>query len=221
MVSFFAITFLWRMAIALEAGYSALRETSGRPFTPYPKWALGLAAAMILATGLLPTENQFLHIFPYFRAYKTPSASMCPTICEGERFVADATAYVQRAPARGDVILLHYQTSPELFMKRVVGVGGDIVAPGKRNSLTVNGEPVKWPTICGEPWPRPEMESSSVSFAPERVPENALFVVGDNLNNSFDSRIEGFGPVTIDQARGKPLYIYWSARNSRIGCPIR
>lgn len=221
MVSFFAVTFLWRMTIPIDAARSAMRDANDRPFASYPKWALGVAAAIILIPTLLPTENQFFHIFPYFRAYKASSASMCPTICEGERFVADATAFAKRAPARGDVILMHYQTEPALFIKRVVGVGGDIVAPGKRNSLTVNGNPVKWPSICGEPGPRPETEPSSIPFVPVRVAENALFVVGDNLNNSFDSRIEGFGPVRTDQVRGRPLYIYWSAINSRIACPIR
>src|SRR6266480_1838353 len=79
-VSFFSITFLWRMTIPFEAAYSAVRKTDGPPLTPHAKWTLGLAAAIILAATVLPTESQFPHIFPYFRAYKTPSPSMCPTI---------------------------------------------------------------------------------------------------------------------------------------------
>ena len=220
MVSYFIGILLWRLIVAVDAAYIAQQESSSRAPVSQPKFLLVVSAAIILLAALLPTENQFFHIFPYFRAYKTPSASMCPTICKGERFVADATAYAKSGPARGDVILLRYESSQPLYMKRVVGVGGDLVAPGPRNSLVVNGNQVTWPDVCGESWPQQDAGSAPSVFAPIRVPENALFVVGDNLNNSFDSRIEGFGPVTKDQVRGRPLYIYWSPLASRIGCAI-
>jgi hypothetical protein len=48
-----------------------------------------------------------------------------------------------------------------------------------------------------------------------------LFVVGDNLTNSFDSRHPQFGQVSIADVRGHPFYIYWSAEPSRFGCAIR
>jgi hypothetical protein len=53
-----------------------------------------------------------------------------------------------------------------------------------------------------------------------RVQEGTFFVVGDNLDQSFDSRVPEFGNVTLDMLRGKPLYFYWSPGRSRIACSL-
>jgi hypothetical protein len=59
------------------------------------------------------------------------------------------------------------------------------------------------------------------SFRSTTVPEGTFFVVGgDNLEDSYDSRIREFGAVTADMIRGRPLYFYWSPTFSRIGCQI-
>jgi signal peptidase I len=57
-------------------------------------------------------------------------------------------------------------------------------------------------------------------FKETHVSENQLFVIGDNLPNSFDSRVDRFEPVTTDKVIGRPVLIYWSTDSSRIGCPI-
>jgi amino acid transporter len=80
------------------------------------------ARLMYLATGVLiltftifPATDYFLRKFGYFRAFKVPSASMCPTICEGDRIVADMYAYLKNAPQRGDLILLDFRSKHDLF----------------------------------------------------------------------------------------------------------
>lgn len=56
------------------------------------------------------------------------------------------------------------------------------------------------------------------SFKTVKIPEGTLFVVGDNLGNSYDSRF--FGPIPLDEVRGQLKFVYWSTNRSRIGCEI-
>jgi signal peptidase I len=151
-----------------------------------------------------------------FAAFKVPSASMCPTICSGERIVADLGAYRSKSPERGALVLLQHRFSPALFIKRVVGLPGDIVGPGLST-----GKRSYFPR-CVAPLFQQKYDPADYSmFNSRRVPEGTFFVVGDSLGNSFDSRIPGFGPVVLGDMRGKPIFLYWSLSRSRIGCTIR
>ena len=183
--------------------------------------ALGL---LILTCAVFPSTDYFLRKFGYFRAFKVPSASMCPTICEGERIFADMDAFVRNAPERGDVILLDFHSAHgPLFIKRIVGVSGDIVSE-KDGKIQVNGKPF-WrpglPQVCGKPKDESLTRGEEPRFDPVNVPASSFFVIGDNSSNSYDSRIPGFGLVTPDQIKGRPLHIYWSTEKSRIGCAVR
>jgi signal peptidase I len=154
------------------------------------------------------------------RAFRIPSDSMCPAICANERIFAGMDAFNRRVPERGEVILFDHKASKAKFLKRVVAVGGDTVAPGSNGAVLVNGNEVKFPETCGSPIQNRNRASKSFPFEPQTVPKDSYFVVGDNMNNSFDSRITGFGYVQRDEVRGKALLIYWSPGGSRIGCKI-
>jgi signal peptidase I len=149
---------------------------------------------------------------------------MCPTICEGERIVADMDAFLRDAPQRGDVILLDFHSvRGPLFIKRVVGIAGDIVSE-RDGTILVNGRPFKehaLPQVCGKPKVESLTRGEEPRFDPVSVPAASFFVIGDNSPNSYDTRIPGFGLATSDQIKGRPLHIYWSTDKSRIGCPIR
>jgi signal peptidase I len=102
----------------------------------------------------------------------------------------------------------------------VIGLPGDFVTPGPNGSVLVNGQPFHPPSSCGNPDWAKEAAPSESSFQPKRVMEGTLFVIGDNLEQSFDSRVPEFGTVTLDMVRGKPLYFSWSSTHSRITCKI-
>jgi signal peptidase I len=113
-----------------------------------------------------------------------------------------------------------FDRESRLHIKRVVAVGGDEVV-GMQGRLLVNGSPVELPTsACGDLVVRP---SSDFQPPPDvrdlRVPPNRLFVVGDDVNNSYDSRF--YGAIDVSRLRGKPLYVYWSQKTGRIGCAVR
>jgi hypothetical protein len=85
------------------------------------------------------------------KPFKVPTASMCPTICEGERIMADLEAYKDRPPEPGDLVMLEINPGKPLFIKRVIAVGGDIVKQGSHGEVLVNGIPIPQPTICSSP----------------------------------------------------------------------
>ena len=153
------------------------------------------------------------------KGLRCSSASMCPTICLDEHFLASMNAYRGRTPQRGDVILHSTPENAALFVKRIIAVGGDVVSPGVQNEVLVNGKPLPQPRVCGKPMRTDISDSGNLSFQAVKIPDGFFFVVGDNLSNSYDSR--SFGLIGLNQVKGKALLLYWSPETSRIGCAIR
>jgi signal peptidase I len=152
------------------------------------------------------------------RAFRSSSGSMCPAVCENEKFMVGMDAFNSRPPQRGDVILFEYEPASANYLKRVIGVAGDIVARGSRNTILVNGRSLVLPPPCGQHNSYARLAFEGPDFQPVTVPTGSLFVIGDNLDNSFDSRM--FGPIRIEKVRAKALLIYWSPNASRIGCRV-
>jgi signal peptidase I len=153
------------------------------------------------------------------KGFRCSSSSMCPTICLDEYVLASMNAYRGRAPQRSDVILHSTPKNTAPFIKRVIGVPGDVVSPGPHNEVLVDGNPLLEPKVCGKPVRSDPSDSGSLPFEAVKIPEGFFFVVGDNLSNSYDSR--SFGLIALNQVKGKALLLYWSPENSRIGCPVR
>jgi signal peptidase I len=117
--------------------------------------------------------------------------------------------------------MMKFGPTDTLFIKRVIGVEGDVIAPLGRDIL-VNGQRLVLPEhseACGKGHAGSSPGGESVSFPATKVPPSSFFVIGDNLSNSYDSRFFGF--VDANQVRARPLYIYWSRNSSRIACAIR
>jgi signal peptidase I len=146
------------------------------------------------------------------------SGSMCPAICENERILAGMDAFSNRPPQRGEVIFFDQKESDTKYTKRVIGVAGDTVARGPSNTILVNDKPLILPPPCGDNNAYAHLAPNGPPFETVKVPEGSLYVVGDNLDNSYDSRF--FGVVPQDKVRGKALLVYWSPNPSRMGCRI-
>ena len=125
--------------------------------------------------------------------------SMRPTLEEGDRVLINRLSYHFRDPEKGDVVIFHSPTTDgEDLVKRVVGVAGDRLAV-KDGVLWVNGVAQEELYLMDRPFAGPDEEWT--------VPEGKVFVMGDNRNNSGDSRF--FGAIDVDSIMGCAFAVYW------------
>jgi len=112
-------------------------------------------------------------------------------------------------PQRGDIVVFKFPEDPKMdFIKRVVGVPGDVVAC-RDKIVTVNGQAEVNPfAVHKDPHLIPGPYPPRDNFGPITVPAGSLFVMGDNRDHSNDSRY--WGLVDYDALRGKAFMIYWS-----------
>lgn len=170
--------------------------------------------ALVLAVGIKTFVVQ---------AFFIPSGSMLETLQIDDRVLVSKVSYVWGEPDRGDVIVfddprgaaaepesipsrlwrnlaesIGIRTPKSEFIKRVIGVEGDTVQ-GIDGFVYVNGEPI----------PEPYLPSyaNTFDFGPETVPEGHLFVMGDNRQDSVDSR--SFGPISVDDVVGRAFVVMW------------
>lgn len=176
------------------------------------EYAEAIVIALILAL--------FIRTF-VVQAFKIPSGSMIPTLLIGDHLLVSKFVYGIKNPFTGstlvslgspekkDIIVFKYPENPDQdFIKRVIGVGGDRVEI-KNKKVYVNDKLLKVEgavnldprIIQGRNPPRD-------NYGPITVPENKLFVMGDNRDNSHDSRFWGF--VDLQAVKGKAFIIYWS-----------
>lgn len=155
------------------------------------------------------------------QAFKIPSGSMKDTLLIGDHILVNKFSYGVRnpltgsawfgesAPQPGDVIVFRYPQNPDQdFIKRVVGVAGDRVEIVDKK-LYVNGSPyaVEGANFRDDSV-KPRDEGPRDNFGPVTVPGHKVFVMGDNRDNSLDSRFWGF--VDLKAIKGKAFILYWS-----------
>ncbi len=134
-----------------------------------------------------------------------------------------------RHPKRGEVVIFRFPLERKDFVKRCIAVAGDTVEI-KNKVVHINGEKMKeshtihsdrhtYPPLklddrkrYQELWETQKLKNAGGyvrdNFGPVVVPEDCLFLMGDNRDNSYDSRF--WGPLPVDNLRGRPFIIYWS-----------
>lgn len=180
--------------------------------------AWGAAIVLVVFSAVRASDWYAVRYFD-IRAFKVPSRSMCPTICEGDRMIVDTSAFKSRSPGRGDIIVFRPSSGDSPYIKRVIGIAGDVIKQGPSGSVVVNGSPLSARSPQKESPVTPD-ELALFDFPETHVPAESFFVLGDNLGNSLDSRVRGFGLVETSQLIGRPLFLYWSSDRNRIGREI-
>ncbi|MGB9629930.1 MAG: signal peptidase I [Thermodesulfobacteriota bacterium] len=155
------------------------------------------------------------------QAFKIPSSSMEPTLLVGDHILVNKFIYgvkipfsekklfSYKTPKRGDIIVFIFPKDPSKdFIKRVIGLEGEKVEI-IQNKIYINDQ------LINDPWGHYSEQSDLKRFFPSIdrygpyvVPKDSLFVLGDNRDNSQDSRFWGF--VHLNAVKGKAFIIYFS-----------
>ncbi len=140
----------------------------------------------------------FLVVNALIGRFRIEQVSMQPNLHEGEYVIVDKVSYAFRQPERGEIVVLRNPNpgQPDLI-KRVIGLPGETIAVRGGQAL-INGQPLT------EPYIKQPMASD---FPAEQLPAGRYFVMGDNRNNSEDSRV--FGARPANDIVGRAWIIYW------------
>ncbi|GAA6151715.1 signal peptidase I [Pseudoteredinibacter isoporae] len=177
-----------------------------------------------------------------------PTGSMLPTITEGDRITVNKMAYGLRLPftdqlltsaetaKRGDIVVFDSEAADKRLVKRVIGLAGDTVAM-RKHRLIINGRPLAYETLENDILIEhlaghshkvriDNVNSPLANFSAVTVPDGHYLVLGDNRNNSADSRVYGFIPQKELRGRADSVAIsfdyenYFLPRQERFGLKL-
>lgn len=205
-----------------------MSETEGARKSTLREYFEALLIAMIFVN--------FARIF-VFQAFKIPSGSMIDNLLIGDHIIVNKFAYGPGPTAgvlplrpikRGDIVVFRFPQQPETdFVKRVVGLPDETIMI-RDKKVWIDGRPLDEPYVVyadARTYRRlpglPEPYRSRDQFGPYVIPRDGYFVMGDNRDQSNDSRF--WGPVRRDLIKGRAFLVYWSYRGMppRAGAPPR
>lgn len=154
-------------------------------------WIISILVAVVLAF--------FIRYF-IVELYLVDGPSMRPTLLSQERLVVNKFIYRFRAPERGEILVFRYpQDQSRDFIKRVIAIPGDTIEI-KDGRVFVNQQLMNEPYILSQ---------TRGDYPLATVPAGRIFVMGDNRNNSEDSRFADVGFVPFDLIKGKAVMVFW------------
>ena len=178
--------------------------TSDRTNDGLKRFLIELLETLIIAAIL------FAGINAVSSRIRVKSISMQPTLYERDFVLVNKLSYEFGEPKRGDVIVFEYPLNPdtEPYIKRVIGLPGDNIVINN-GTVIIDGEPL------GEPYTKAPANYSGTW----KVPEDSLFVLGDNRNFSSDSH--QWGTVPLENVMGKALFVcyplnHWKVLNPAV-----
>ncbi|NIO21046.1 MAG: signal peptidase I [Candidatus Aenigmarchaeota archaeon] len=220
MIILFGLLICYLLFILFDAFYSSVKLKT-IILKPYNRWYFYIIIAFIASISnsvISPLYSSFIRN-NIVQAFKIPASSMEPALLVGDHILVSKFNYGIRIPyigkkfptfhkpKRGDIIVFIYPVDPKKdFIKRVIATEGEEVQI-KNRKLFINGMAIDDPWGVYSPF-IPSHFRPKDNYGPTVVPPNSLFVLGDNRDNSRDSRYWGF--VDLSAVKGKALFIYFS-----------
>jgi signal peptidase I len=205
-----------------DAIFGAIRPKKLEP-RPWQKVLVVVLVIFIVADVAIFIGNRSNSVMG-LRAFRILTNSMSPTLQAGDFFLLDLNHYKKNQVQRGNIIAFYREGYDGPLCKRVIGLPGDSIE-GNGDKVVVSG------AVVSEPYARFSGRNArldsfnrqhmAADYGPITVPDGQLFVMGDNRDNSFDSRDPDFGFVEVESVWAKPLYIYFSTDRSRIGKTVK
>ncbi len=152
------------------------------------------------------------------QAFRIPTGSMEKTLLVGDYLLVNKFLYgakipfvdvrlpAIRQPNRGDIVVFRSPTQNKDFIKRCIATEGEIIEL-RDNVVYINGEPLE------ESYTYFEGRPHKGNFGPVKIPKDHVFVLGDNRNNSQDSRY--WGMLDVNRIKGKAMVLYFSWNNKK------
>jgi len=166
------------------------------------EWVGLLVAAFVIA---------WLIVTFVVQVFVVPSGSMIPTIQPGDRLLVAKFAYAIGEPQRGDVVVFKNWTpgDPDLI-KRLIAVPGDTIGMTQDAGFTLNGKRLSEPYLAADA----RHTGPGETAFPVKLGAGEYWMMGDNRNNSGDSRYNG--PITRAAMVGKALFVFWPFSDARL-----
>lgn len=195
--------------LAIDAMLIA-RKSKNYELKRYNKWYFYIPSVLVILLVLnvfMANRGRIVG----FDNHRNVSMNMAPTLLAGDLIATDTRQYaVGHTPERGEIITFKYPKDTSIiYVKRVIGLPGENISI-KGGSLYINGEEIAEPYIQDNSNVRPY----SQYMDEKKIPEGHVFVLGDNRDNSNDSRFWGMLPIS--KITGKVTLIWYALDTSRI-----
>ena len=154
------------------------------------EWVFSIVIAVALAL--------LIHNF-VFQIVRVDGPSMEPTLYTDERMAVTRFSFYFNSPQRGDIVVTKFPNDNRNYVKRVIGLPGETLEI-KDRKLYIDG------VVLEEPYIKEEIYAD---YGPITIPEGKYMVMGDNRNDSRDSRYISIGPLEEKMIVGKSQYVVW------------
>ncbi|MBN1384668.1 MAG: signal peptidase I [Elusimicrobia bacterium] len=219
------VSLVFWLIIVFEAILSAKRISNNYVLKRFNRWYIYIIIIVIIQLVDISVEAVIVRN-TIFKAFKVPAGSMMPTIYVGDHFICDLSYYHLNNPARGDIIIFKWPVNESIFyIKRIIGAPGDTIQIidddlyinnekteldyiGKYVGDDGKGSEIYKETYGNSSYQILEQIKKHENYGPVKIPEGEYFVMGDNRDNSNDSRY--WGMVKRHQIYGRPVFIYFS-----------